>query len=290
MITNNYTNEQYHALDSISKSGLDLIAKSPAHFKSKARFIGSDTARIGSAAHAFILESGKGVIVAPDIPRRSNADKEAWDTWFIHNGATHPIATSKDPKLPADLWLPTFEQQTGLLVVTESERVAMSRMLESVNTTAGDLLSGGKAEQSILFDYMDVSCRVRPDYLSRDKHIIVDLKTTEDASERAFRQSCAKYRYHVQHAMYSTGYHVVNSVWPEFYFVVVEKKAPYLSTVYRLNEDAVSHGIYLMDRDIQTYKDCIEADDWPGYSNNLELSIPIWDAPEIIENYAELVA
>lgn len=291
MITDEYTNDQYHKLPSISKSGLDLIAKSPAHFKAGFQGINADNARIGSAAHAFILEQGEGVIVAPDIARRSGADREAWDTWFYDNGATSPIATSTEPKYKAEMWLPMFEKQTGLTVVTESERLGLSQMLESVMSTAGDLLTGGKAEQTILFEHEGVDCRVRPDYsINKQSHIITDLKTAEDASERAFRRSCSKYRYHVQEAMYSTGYHKEVGMWPDFYFVVVEKKYPYLSVIYKLNEDAVNHGIYLMERDLNTYKQCKESDSWPGYQSNLNLSIPIWDAPEIIENYAELVA
>lgn len=286
MITNKYTNEQYHALPSISKSGLDLIAKSPAHFKAGFQGIGADTARIGTGAHALVLENGKGLLTGIDRKRASNADKEAWDEWFAENGATESIAT----ELKAAEWFPEFERQTGNVIVTPSEKGELEAMRDSVLTVAGDLFTGGVAEQSILFEHDGVDCRVRPDYMSVDKNVMVDLKSSADASERGFRSSCAKYRYHVQHAMYSAGLMSETQHWPDFYFVVFEKKAPYPAAVYKLNEDAINHGIYLMERDLATYKRCLEDDEWPGYESNYNLSIPIWEAPEVVENYADLVA
>ena len=50
-----------------------------------------------------------------------------------------------------------------------------------------------------------------------------------------------------------------------------------MSAIYKLDELALANGIWLMERDIQTYKDCLASDEWPGYDNNLNLSIPIFE-------------
>lgn len=299
-ITNDYTNEQYHALPSISKSGLDLIAKSPAHFKAGFSGINPNIARIGTAVHSCILESDKGLIVAPDMKRNSSELKAAWDKWFMENGATTAIAVrvpaidgvEASGGFPAAEQFPEFERQTGLTVVKQSEMDEIRLMKESVMKSSIGLYEGGEVEQSILFEYMGVECRVRPDWMDTKNHVLADVKSARDASPRGFAKACANQRYHVQAAFYCTGYHAVTGHWPEFYFSPVEKIKPYASALYRLDDESMEHGIYLMNRDIQTYKDCMKSGDWYGYDNDLSLSVPAWDKPDfdIVENYDELVA
>ena len=52
------TNKEYHARSEISKSDLDLLAKSPYHYKHKDEFERKDSAALvlGSAAHKLVLE------------------------------------------------------------------------------------------------------------------------------------------------------------------------------------------------------------------------------------------
>src|SRR5690606_39465824 len=57
IITTSMSNEEYHSLpDSISKSGLDLIARSPAHYRYAERREPTRAMVIGTAIHAAILE------------------------------------------------------------------------------------------------------------------------------------------------------------------------------------------------------------------------------------------
>jgi len=280
-ITDEYTNEQYHALDSISKSGLDLIAKSPAHFKQRARSINPKTASFGTAFHAKILEGGAGMLVGPNIKRSSKVDKAAWDAWFQKHGATKPIATEGK----AETWNPEFEKQTGTAVVTASEYDDVMMMVEAVeaNEQASELLHmAGAAELSILGSINGVDARCRPDYRSGDGNVLVDLKSCKDSSARGFARSCADYRYHVQDAFYSELASEYSTRWPEFYFIAVQSAAPYTCAVYQLSEEAKENGNYLMMRDLNTYKRCLESNKWPGHENDMNLSIPIY-TPETFE-------
>ena len=56
-IIDGLSNADYHAHPAISKSGLDKIAKSPAHYKAarEAEHEGSDALVFGSAFHDYIL-------------------------------------------------------------------------------------------------------------------------------------------------------------------------------------------------------------------------------------------
>lgn len=70
------TNKEYHARPEISKSDLDLLAKSPYHYKYKDEFERKDSAALvlGSAVHKLILEPKdffNEFSVEPDVDKRT---------------------------------------------------------------------------------------------------------------------------------------------------------------------------------------------------------------------------
>jgi hypothetical protein len=71
---------------------------------------------------------------------------------------------------------------------------------------AAALLLGISGEAETTHMWTDATtglqCKCRPDWISEDGGILVDLKTTEDASPREFQRSIAKWRYHVQAGWY----------------------------------------------------------------------------------------
>ena len=282
MIRTDLTNADYHARDEISKSGLDLIAKSPAHFRIGWRGIGSDAARVGTALHAVVLERGAGLVTMPNVSKRSKADRARWSEWFEEHGADPDIV-----ELPAAAWLGRFEETTGLTAVSEEERDTLGQMSHSIlaNPIAGPLLDAeGVAEASIITELHGVPFRARPDWISEAGAVptLIDVKTTIDASKHEFRRSAARYRYGVQDAAYSAAYQVEKGIAPRFLFVVVEKSPPFPCAVYGLDMDAIAHGEYLLERDLATYRRCLESDTWPSYPDDLELDLPVYDpAPEI---------
>ena len=293
MIEYDLSNNDYHKLPSISKSGLDRIAQSPKHYKDGGGSISNETKRIGTVTHSNILEDGKGLILIPDTwGRQSKDDRASWKDWFADNGA------DIDTTMKAGEWHPEFERQTGLVIAAPQDMEMCRNMHRSIadNNDAADLLSDGVAEASIFQTYEGVDCRIRPDWMRVGNHTLVDVKSTPDASERPFASSCAKFRYHVQAAFYSTIYHLEFGYWPDFKFIALEKTAPYTCAVYQLNEIAMENGTYLMNRDLETYRECVESGEWPGVPNNLDLSIPIWDKPDdwggfdTVDNFEELVA
>ena len=73
------TNKQYHARPEISKSDLDLLARSPLHFKMKNELRSEPTKALllGSAVHKLVLEPAdfsNEFSVEPDV---DNAPKRA---------------------------------------------------------------------------------------------------------------------------------------------------------------------------------------------------------------------
>ena len=73
--------------------------------------------------------------------------------------------------------------------------------------------------------------------------LIVDLKTTMDASPDAFARTAANFNYPLQAAYYVDGLQAAGIASPDavtsFVFLVVEKTPPYGVAVYTLPEDAI---------------------------------------------------
>jgi hypothetical protein len=111
--------------------------------------------------------------------------------------------------------------------------------------------------------------------------IITDYKTTASADPASFAKSVASFGYHQQAAWYldaAVGC-VGASADAAFLFVAQEKAAPYLVTVCELDGDAIRAGDALNRAAMEIYRDCIEADAWPGYQPDFDIALitlPPW--------------
>lgn len=177
-------------------------------------------------------------------------------------------------------WLKNNGHRT-VLSADEWDQLHAMRASVMAHPKAAALLSRpGRAEQSVYWvdQVTGVLCRCRPDFLT-DDDIVVDLKTTEDASPEEFARSCANYRYHVQHPFYLDGLSAIGRRPRAFVFIAVEKKAPYAVGVYVLREEDVELGRLQYIADVQTYAECQRTGVYPAYSEKIEsLALPGWYA------------
>lgn len=247
----------YHAHPAISKSGLDKIARSPAHYKSWLTELREETTalRIGTAVHCAVLEPKRfalDYVAAPKVDRRTKDGKAQWEAFETANA--------------------------GKILLSGDEYATVANMAESarLHPAASELLSEGRAEASVFAELEGVQAKCRPDWLRGDG-IVLDLKTTEDARSGAFARSVANYRYHVQHAFYADLLIERGIDVKAFVFVAVEKAPPYGVIVYELDREAVDLGRDLYRRDLALYRHCIAINEWPCYTPNIEpLNIPAW--------------
>jgi exodeoxyribonuclease VIII len=142
------------------------------------------------------------------------------------------------------------------------------------------LESADKREQSCFWlDELGVDCKARFDGLAPG--MILDLKTTQDASPGAFRTAVARYSYHVQAAHYSIGAQAATGQWPDYAIIAVEKKPPYACAVYTLDEDAMAVGAQQREEAINRYAQCGTTGLWPAYPETVQtLSLPNWAKQE----------
>lgn len=178
----------------------------------------------------------------------------------------------------------------GKIILDGQTYEQLSSMVRAVlaHPVAGRLITGeGKAEASVYWNDAETGelCRCRPDFWRWDG-IIVDLKTTDDASPQAFGKSVANWRYHVQAEMYLDG---MNAAWaagnfPDgyakpkaFIFLVVEKKPPYAVASYVLDAESAAQGQREYRENLAVFAECKRNDSWPAYGDDIQtVGLPTW--------------
>lgn len=268
------TNSQYHSNSAISHSKLEIFRKRPRLYQM--RYITGElpapepTAafRLGSAAHCAVLEEAhfdERYVLRPDgIDRRTKDGKAAWETFCSQNAGKEILDT--------DEW----------------KQVHAMRDAVGANPLASQLLAQGSAELSWRLQSRSVPVQCRTDWFSREgcgisggRPYVADLKTIDslDAdSFRSFERSTFMFGYHRQAGFYldliseSLGQTV-----KDFYFIVVEKQAPYGVSVVKLSADALATGRNESMDDLNRLKVCLDTNNWPNIEPQVvELALPKW--------------
>lgn len=202
-----------------------------------------------------------------------------------HEMAAWLNANGKHVRLWSDVkaeWEKVNEHRT-ILNPEQWKTIHAMRDALMAHPAANALLTGvpGKAEKSVYWidATTGVLCRCRPDWW-RDDNLIVDLKTTEDASPEGFARSIAKFRYDVQDAFYTDGVQQATGKRPKaFVFIAVEKKPPYGVGVYVLDAETKDLGRAQYQHDLRVYAECMRTGEWPGYGDKIQtISLPAWHA------------
>ncbi len=257
-------NDAYHAYAGISKSGLDLIARSPAHYAYRSPQEQTRAMVIGSATHAAILEPdvfAKQYMLLKDVTdRRSSAYKQAVEQYGADN----------------------------VLTGTEADAVAGMQAALQLNAAAKQLLDAQGWTELACFasdPVTGVLVKCKFDKLTTDL-LSVDLKTTQDL--RDFAKSVANYRYHVQAAFYADVFEWCTGLQLSgFEFIAVEKDAPNASRIFVLDTPSIDYGRKLYRQALDVYAECLRNDEWPLPAGETEyITLPYWAAdPELTEEF-----
>lgn len=258
-------NAAYHGGEGVSKSGLDVLARSPLHYWAK--YIDPNreqqeptpAMRLGTAIHTAVLEPGefgKRYHVAPVVDRRTKDGKAEW-------------------QLALDQ-----AETAGAELISNDDAITCMRIAEQVRShpTARKVFATGQAELSCYWTDAETGllCKCRPDWLSLP--LVVDLKSTDDASASGFQRSAWNYRYWVQAAWYLDGIEQATGQRPEaFVFGAFEKAAPYASAFYFADESMIDMGRREYRKLLRVLADCKASDRWPGYDTDVRpLGLPAW--------------
>lgn len=240
---------EYHASAAVGKSTLwTLHCKTPAHTRTASEEPTPDM-EFGTACHSAILEPhkfDKAVIRGPE-DRRGNRWKEAV--------AEHPNSLV----LPA----PAFEK-----VLRLRDTVMRDPIVQKLPSEFAMI------EHSAFWvdEETGLLCKCRPDLYRGDESMIVDLKTTGDATKQTWLRRAMDMGYHVQDAHYTYGWQEADGgAVDTFLFLVVERDPPFAHAIYELGPGEKDLGHRITRKALQRYAECAKANDWPGHSHGVQV-------------------
>lgn len=258
------TNAEYHASPRLSKSKLDLIDKAPALYKH--RIIDGNkrpetpALAAGTATHMFCFEPH---LLASTYWVLDDAAKIA------EIGGAKPHATSA-----YKLWYAEQLQANAGKIALDADDLqtyqGMQRSFQTHPIIAEYLAQPHETEHVLYGEILGVEVQCKLDAFGTGW--IIDLKTTEDATEYAVTRAIKKYRYDVQDALYAEIYRQNFGTWPRFIFAFVEKSAPYLCELYELSEFDREQAHEKYRDNIRTYIDCMQTGDWYGITKTREIN------------------
>lgn len=278
----------YHSWHAASNSRLSKLRRSPAHLKSYMERGDSDTAALatGRAVHSAVLEpddfaaryivaSQCGATKKGDGLRCTNAGKvfSEKDGWLCDVHSKGAIAD---------------RSRSVLSAADHAVCLAVRDAVHGHSRAHGMVTGSGQVELSMVWDEPEsgVRCKARQDRHSPDLPggVIVDLKTTRNASPRAFEKSIFEHGYHRQGALYLSGAQTLGLSARHFVIIAVEKEPPFNVAVYRLTEGALDAGAEQLRPLLAKYAECVQTDQWPGYPDTvMDIALPDWAWDQIDE-------
>lgn len=237
----------YHKADGLSKSMMDYLKISPAHFKYNRENPTEETESmlLGSLFHTMVLEPkkfDKEYAIAPECDRRTSAGKQIYQEFMDKN--------------------------SGKKIITQKQFDTVSNWVDAIkkHPVASKLITGrGKNEVSIFWtdDGTGEICKARLDRIKNDT--IIDLKTTVSAQQDDFERSAHKLGYHRQAYWFSEAYEQEFGTDPKFVIIAVEKTAPFNVVVYKYEKFAIEVGGKECRELLKIYHHCKQTNNWYGY-------------------------
>lgn len=258
------TEREYRASEGVSRSQLWRLKESPEKFKYAEEHPEEPTPALifGQMVHKLVLEPDTfddEFAVMPEVDRRTKEGKAIWSKFASGNGDKMLVRQA--------------DYETAL---------AMKNALLQ-NDLVAKLLSG-KHEVPLFWtdELTGEKCKVRLDCFTplSSGAIVIDYKSTNDASTESFMRSAVNYGYDFQAAMYSEGVKKVTGKDAVFYFIAQEKEPPYAFNVLAADDRFVKRGYDTFRELLGIYHECKVSGNWYGYmgiENQINLlELPAW--------------
>ena len=261
------TNEEYHAETAISRSDLELIQRSPAHYRyqkdnPKPR---TEAMQIGEWVHTMVLEPDK-------FDQHFFPESEIIEGVMAEKPQTKSVrATNLYKERVAEI------EDLGLVLLSEE----MAEMLQGVQKAVLEkplyqaTVQEGVPELSCFAELEGQLCRARPDFVSFERNFIIDLKTTDNAHKGKFINSIYNFGYHRQAAFYMDVVSAATGVPISGYGIVAaEKEPPYGVCCYTLHPDFIAIGRAEYKENLKKLNEAIKTKKWDGYPDEFVEAVP----------------
>lgn len=220
----------------------------------------------GQVLHKLLLEPftfGDEFVIAPAVDRRTKEGKAVYAEFLEQKGDRIGIAK-------------------------EDFDIATAMVQKALATPFVSRLLKGEREKPIFWtdEATGIECKARLDVLTEigGEPVIVDYKTTSDASDEGFARSAVKYGYDLQDAFYSEGIKALTGKQPKFIFIAQEKIAPYALNIFEADPLMYRRGYDMFRELLGQYRECSDTQNWYGYlgpDNRINmLALPAWALKE----------
>lgn len=221
---------------------------------------------VGTAAHALLLEGVNKMAVIDAADWRKKEAQEQRE-----------IARAK-----------------GLIPVLNHQSEQLHGMVQMAHESIADspdmrgfVLSDGEPEKSLAWQMAGVHLRSKLDWLSPDKKLILDYKTTALSGPQAWMRSIGSSGYDLQCVMYQDAVYHNYNIQPEFVFMVQETEYPYLSYFVSLPEPWLDIGRRKYERAVMMWRECMTRNEWPAYDKRAYVpEVPAWEISKADEDNA----
>lgn len=254
--------EAYARLAGVRASELKVLcARTPAHLKAyrAAESRDTDALRFGKAVHLLALEPDRAldaVLCGPDCGRRSNADKAAWAEVEAKAAARGGVVLSYEDYKRAE---------------------ACARAVLEHEEAGGLLTMPGERELSITWTERGLPAKARIDLCGT---VLVDLKTTRDASEERFSRDVFALGYHIQADWYTRAALAAGLQAFRFVFVAVESAPPFAVKLHEVGPVGKSLARNRIDAALDALRRAEASGVWDGYPSGVNLCEPppwLWE-------------
>ncbi len=275
----------YFSWDAVNASLLKRIAKSAKHARYEMDNPKAPTPAmlLGSCCHTALFEPdalATRYVVAndceallgsgPNKGQRCGASGRvlASGHWYCgrHCGGMTPDAMPK-----------AFDEEGGEIAIDAVVTLDQLAIAKSVATSvrsdlaARELLNACRKEVCIVWidPVTGILCKARLDGFDERGQRIIDLKTTDDASDDEFSDTIGKRNYDIQVAMYlDAATSITGELWEAFYFIACETSPPFVQAVTKCHQEVAALGRHRYRRLLLDYKWCIENQMFPGYHDH----------------------
>ena len=208
----------------------------------------------GTAVHAFFLERDK------------------FDTAFVIKPADMRLNTKAGKE-----W--ALEHQSKIIIDSELGN-NLYEMEKSFMDSPAKLIYDIKGQTELSYFWDDLGTikgKCRPDWISDDGEIVVDVKTTTDASPRGFQKSISTWGYHLQLGWYLRGLRKLGLPAEQFIFIAIEKTAPFCVGVYRADQEMINYAMKELDQLMPEIQTAMVSNEFPDYTPEISsIGLPPW--------------
>ena len=246
--------DNYRQSEGLSGSVLGVLNQCPAKYKYSRQHPKEATPAMlfGTLCHTAVLE-----------PKQLTSSYT-----FMQDGVNYKRNTKDGKANYAAL------EGTGKPIITfdaHQEATEMSRAVYDNPDAVNILRAAGETEKAYFWEEDGVKCKGRLDRYLTELNIVVDYKTTKDASPSKFYWTVVDFGYLLQLAHYQAAVKAATGAdaYPGVLILAQESTAPYVSQVYEVPQVLIDEAHERRREILVTYRTCMETGVWPGYGKGI---------------------